>query len=53
MALQVLVDGSACVVYAGGKIAMSTRLYDRPAGQWGVFINEGAGCFSDLRLSIL
>jgi beta-fructofuranosidase len=50
VALQVFVDGTACVVYAAGKIAMSTRLYDRPAGRWGVFVNEGAGWFENLSL---
>jgi beta-fructofuranosidase len=50
--LQAFVDGSACVVYAGGEIAMSARLNDRPSGQWGVFVNEGAGSFAGLRLPV-
>jgi beta-fructofuranosidase len=50
--LQAFVDGSACVVYAAGEIAMSARLYDRPSGQWGVFVNEGAGSFEGVRLSV-
>jgi beta-fructofuranosidase len=49
--LQLVVDGTVCEVYAAGKIAMSARLYNLPAGQWGVFVNEGAAYFDDLGLS--
>jgi beta-fructofuranosidase len=52
VALKVFVDGDVCVAYAAGKIAISTRLYNRPAGQWGIFVNEGAGRFNDLRLLV-
>jgi beta-fructofuranosidase len=52
LTLQVFVDGTVCEVYAAGKIAMSTRLYNLPSGQWGVFVNEGAARFSDLSLAI-
>ncbi len=50
--LQLFVEGTLCVVYAAGKIAMTVRLYNRPAGQWGVFVNEGAARFHDLRLLV-
>jgi beta-fructofuranosidase len=49
--LQLFVDGTVCEVYAAGKIAMSARLYNLAAGQWGVFVNEGAASFDDLSLS--
>jgi beta-fructofuranosidase len=52
ISLQLFVDGSVCVVYAAGRVAMSTRLYDRHSGQWGAFVNEGAGSFEGLRLSV-
>ncbi len=50
--LQVIVDGTSLVVYAADQIAMSGRLYNLPSGQWGVFVNEGAARFSDIRLAI-
>jgi beta-fructofuranosidase len=49
--LQLFVDGTVCEVYAAGKIAMSARLYNLAAGQWGVFVNEGTASFDDLSLS--
>jgi beta-fructofuranosidase len=49
--LKVFVDGSICEVYAAGKIAMSARLYNRHAGKWGLFVNEGNARFRDVRLS--
>lgn len=51
--LKVFVDGTVCVVYAAGKIAMSTRMYNLPKGRWGVFANEGAATFRDLRLTTI
>jgi beta-fructofuranosidase len=49
--LKTFVDGTVCVVYAGDKIAMSTRLYNLAAGDWGVFVNEGSARFSDIGIS--
>jgi beta-fructofuranosidase len=49
--LQLFVDGTICEVYAGGKIAMSARLYNHRAGNWGVFVNEGSARFSAVRLT--
>ncbi|HZT28894.1 MAG TPA: glycoside hydrolase family 32 protein [Bryobacteraceae bacterium] len=49
--LKVFVDGTVCVVYAAGKLAMNTRLYNLPEGDWGVFVNEGAAQFRNLALS--
>jgi beta-fructofuranosidase len=51
--LKLVVDGSICEVYAGGTIAMSTRLYNRHTGRWGVFVNEGEARFSDSRWAAL
>jgi len=44
--LKVFVDGTVCVVYADGAVAMSTRLYNLSEGNWGVFAQEGAATFS-------
>jgi beta-fructofuranosidase len=50
--LKVFVDGTVCVVYAGNKIAMSTRLYNLKQGNWGVFVNEGSARFTNVRISV-
>jgi beta-fructofuranosidase len=49
--LKIIADGSCGVVYAGGTVAMSFRMYDLPKGNWGVFVNDGAARFRDIRLS--
>jgi beta-fructofuranosidase len=46
--LKVLVDGTACEVYAAGELAMSTRVYDLRTGSWGVFVQEGTARFENL-----
>ena len=50
--LRVFVDGTVCEVYAGEKVAMSTRLYDIKDGKWGVFVKEGTASFDDVKMSI-
>jgi len=47
--LTVLVDGTVCVAYAGDQVAMNTRLYNLPQGEWGVFVEDGAAAFSGTR----
>lgn len=49
--LTVLVEGTVCEVYAGDRIALSLRLYDHAAGEWGFFVQEGAARFTGTRLS--
>ncbi len=49
--LKVFVDGTVAVIYAAGKIALSTRLYNLPKGKWGVFVNEGSARFRNLKLT--
>jgi beta-fructofuranosidase len=48
--LQIFLEGSLAVAYIGGRIAMSTRMYGRPTGVWGVFANQGAARFTNLRV---
>ncbi len=43
--LQVYVEGTVCVVYVNGEVAMSTRLYNLPQGKWGVFVEDGVAEF--------
>jgi beta-fructofuranosidase len=45
--LTVLIDGTVCVTYAGGTVAMNTRLYNLKEGEWGVFVEDGEAAFSD------
>ena len=49
--LTILVDGSICEVYADEKIALSARMYNHPAGNWGVFAVGGQVTFSALSVS--
>jgi beta-fructofuranosidase len=51
--LKVFVDGAICEVYAGGKVTMSARLYNRHSGDWGVFVNEGGAHFRNIKLMTL
>jgi len=46
--LKLFVDGSACVLYVGGKYALTARMYDLPPGDWGVFAEEGQARFSEI-----
>jgi beta-fructofuranosidase len=51
--LKLVADGSIGEVYAGGRIAMSTRLYNRHTGRWGVFVNEGEARFTESKWAAL
>lgn len=50
--MQIYVDGSVCVVYVSGQVAMSTRLYDLKEGNWGVFASEGVAGFANVSAAI-
>lgn len=50
--LNVFIDSTVCEVYACGKVALSTRLYDHVQGNWGVFVSDGQVEFSDVSLLI-
>lgn len=39
--LEVVTDGDLCVASVDRQVALSARLYDRPAGRVGVFVGEG------------
>jgi beta-fructofuranosidase len=49
--LKILIDGSSLVAYAGGQVAMSTRMYRHTAGNWGVFAERGEARFRALTLT--
>ena len=48
--LEIVVDGTTCVTYLDGSVAMSARMYDRPQGDWGLFVTEGTATFTDLSI---
>ncbi len=50
--LRLLFDGTCLVVYANDEVALSTRLYDHRAGQWGLFVTEGEGHFRRVSLKV-
>ena len=41
--MQLLVDGTALVVYVDERVALSGRIYDRREGGLGLFVTEGEG----------
>jgi len=45
-------DGSLCKVYVDNQVALSARMYNHPAGNWGFFVSEGCAEFTDVHLSI-
>jgi len=47
--LRVLIEDSVVVIYANDEVALSCRMYDHTAGNWGLFVSEGQATFSDLR----
>jgi beta-fructofuranosidase len=51
--LKVFVDRTIALVYAGGRIAMCTRMYDLPSGRWGFFANQGSARFKNIRVTEL
>jgi beta-fructofuranosidase len=46
--IEVVLDGTACIVYLDSAVAMSARLYDHSSGDWGIFVREGAAKFGEL-----
>ncbi|HWD38376.1 MAG TPA: glycoside hydrolase family 32 protein [Fimbriimonas sp.] len=51
--LKVILDGTLCVIYAGGRAALTTRLYDHREGAWGWFASEGKVQFERTAVSTL
>lgn len=48
--LDILLSDSILEVYADNQTALSARLYDHTAGDWGLFVQEGAVTFSNTQL---
>ena len=49
--VQLLVDGTALVVYVDGRVALSGRIYDRRGGALGLFATEGEARFDKIRMA--
>lgn len=48
--LELVVDGDLCVVVLDRRVALSTRIYDRPEGRVGVFLGEGGATVRDFEV---
>ncbi|KRE91195.1 glycoside hydrolase family 32 protein [Arthrobacter sp. Soil764] len=48
--LEVIVDGDLCVAVVDRQVALSTRIYDLPAGGIGVFAGEGSVTVTDFEV---
>ncbi|MFF1828508.1 family 43 glycosylhydrolase [Paenarthrobacter sp. NPDC058040] len=46
--LEVIVDGDLCVAVVDRQVALSARIYDRPAGRIGAFVGEGSATVVEL-----
>ena len=44
--IQALLSGTCLVVYINARVALSCRMYDHAAGDWGVFVEDGAAEFA-------
>lgn len=50
--LTLYVNGTLCEVYVNDEVAMSARMYDHKAGQWGLFATNGVVEFGEVRLAV-
>ncbi len=48
--LEVIVDGDLCVAVVDRQVALSTRIYDLPAGRIGLFTGEGSATVTHLEV---
>ena len=48
--LEVIVDGDLCVAVLDRQVALSTRIYNLPAGRIGVFAGEGSVTVTELQI---
>jgi len=48
--VQLLVDGTALVIYIDDQVALSGRMYDRRSGALGLFVTEGEARFEGIRM---
>jgi beta-fructofuranosidase len=51
--LEVLIDGTACIAYLDGRVALSTRIYGTGNRRCGWFVSQGAGTISAISVQSL
>lgn len=49
--IDVVLDGDILVATVDGRVTLSTRIYDHPAGHAGFFVGEGAATITDLSVT--
>jgi beta-fructofuranosidase len=50
-AIDIVLDGTVCMVYINGKAALSNRIYGMPGRQWGIFANGTQATYSAVSMS--
>lgn len=48
--LKILIEETVMEIYANEAVALSTRIYDHPRGDFGLFVSEGGATFKDTRI---
>lgn len=48
--VDIMTDGTILEIYVDGRIALGTRMYDKTAGNLGLFVAEGTVRFENIRL---
>ena len=49
-AVDLIIDGSVCVLYVNGKVALSNRIYSAPGNAWGITADGNKATFSNLNI---
>ena len=52
MNLKVIVEGTVIEAYLNNTLALSSRAYDHPSGQLGLFVAEGGATFANVSVAI-
>jgi beta-fructofuranosidase len=49
-AVQIFLQGSVLEVFVDERVSLATRLYDRPQGKLGLFVDNGTGTFESVQV---
>ncbi len=50
LSVEIVLDGTIAEIYVNEEVAMSARFYKQDSGQLGLFVDEGAAIFDDIRI---
>jgi beta-fructofuranosidase len=50
LSIEIVLDGTIAEIYVNEEVAMSARFYKQDSGQLGLFVDEGAATFDDIRI---